>query len=121
MDEEFRKTDVNKDGQLTRPEVEIAQRDAALSQMRNRNRALFGRLDTDRNGQISPSEFAQLTGAPRPANGQPLMVQMDGNKDQKISIIEHRTAKLANFDKLDTDKDSVISPAELRAAGIAKR
>jgi hypothetical protein len=54
-------------------------------------------------------------------NGQPQIVQMDGNKDQKISLIEHRTAKLANFDRLDTDKDSVVSAAELRAAGIAKR
>jgi Ca2+-binding EF-hand superfamily protein len=121
MDEEFRKADANKDGQLTRSEVEISQREAAHRQMQNRNRALFGRLDADRNGQISLSEFAQLTGAPRPVNGQPLIVQMDGNKDQKISLIEHRTAKLANFDRLDTDKDSVVSAAELRAAGIAKR
>ena len=33
---------------------------------------------------------------------------MDGNRDSQISLAEHRTATLANFDRLDTDKDGVV-------------
>jgi hypothetical protein len=29
-------------------------------------------------------------------------------------------ATLANFDRLDTDKDGIVTPAEMKAAGIAR-
>ena len=48
------------------------------------------------------------------------MNRLDLNRDQKITLIENRTATLANFDKLDTDKDGVVSVAEMRAGGIGK-
>jgi hypothetical protein len=44
----------------------------------------------------------------------------DGNRDGRISMIEHRTATLANFDRLDTDKDGIVTPAEMKAGGIIK-
>ena len=35
---------------------------------------------------------------------------MDGNRDQQVSLVEHRTATLANFDRLDTDRNGVVTP-----------
>ena len=48
------------------------------------------------------------------------MAKMDLSKDGQISLIEHRTATLANFDRMDTDKDGVVTPAEMKAAGLGK-
>jgi hypothetical protein len=40
---------------------------------------------------------------------------MDSNRDSLISIVEHRTATLANFDRLDVDRDGKVTAAELNA------
>jgi hypothetical protein len=120
MDREFRAMDANKDGILTRQEIEQFQRAQATAQAQAQNRALFARLDTDHNGQLSPAEFVQLPVTIPAPNAAPVLAQSDLNKDQSISLVEWRTAKLANFDRLDTDKDGVVSVAEMRAGGIVK-
>lgn len=120
QDQEFRKMDADRNGQVTRAEIEAFQRAAAVAEAQQRNRALFAQLDTDRNGQISPAEFARLN-APAPAvDGRPLLNQMDTNRDGQISLVEHRAGKLAYFDRIDTDKDGVVTAAEMRAAGVIK-
>ena len=51
------------------------------------------------------------------------MNRLDLNRDQKITLIENRTATLATlatFDKLDTDKDGIVSAAEMKAGGITR-
>ena len=120
MDAEFRKMDADKNNVLTRTEIEQFQRMAAAYQAQARNRALFTQLDADRNGQLSPAEFAKLQTAPPSANAGPILAQADLNKDQSITLVEYRTAKLANFDRLDADKDGVVSVAEMKAGGIVK-
>lgn len=120
QDGEFRKMDADKNGQLTRAEVEAFQRIVALATARTRNQQLFAQLDTDRNGQISAAEFTKLSAPPPPVNGQPFIAQMDGNRDGKVSLIEHRAGKLAHFDRMDTDKDGTVTLAEMRAAGVIK-
>lgn len=120
QDGEFRKMDADKNGQLTRAEVEAFQRIVALATARTRNQQLFAQLDSDRNGQVSPAEFTKLSAPPPPANGQPFIAQMDGNKDGRVSLIEHRAGKLAHFDRMDTDKDGTVTVAELRAAGVIR-
>lgn len=121
MDSEFRKMDTDKNGQLTRIEIEQYQKLQAVAEARSRNRAQFAQLDTDRNGKLSPAEFAKIATPAPAANAQPMLARMDGNRDQLISLVEHRTATLANFDRLDTDKDGVVTPAEMKAGGISPR
>ena len=120
MDLEFRKMDADKNGQVSRAEVEAFQRMAAVATARARNQQLFAQLDADRNGQISPTEFTKLAAPPLAVNGQPFIAQMDGNKDGQVSLVEHRAGKLTAFDRIDTDKDGVATVAEMRAAGVIK-
>ena len=112
--------DADKDGQVTKAEVEDFQRLPAVAESQARNRQLFAQLDADRNGQLSSAEFAKLAVPPPPVNGQPVIAQLDLNHDGKVSLVEYRTAKLANFDHIDTDKDGIVTVAEMRAAGVIK-
>lgn len=120
QDGEFRKMDADKNGQLTRPEVEDFQRLAAVATAQARNRQWFAELDSDRNGQLSPAEFAKVSPPVPIADGRPLIAQFDLNKDGQISLVENRAGKLAAFDRIDTDKDGVVTAAEMRAAGVVQ-
>jgi len=119
MDGEFRKMDADKNGQVTKIEIEQFQRLQAVAESQARNHAMFVQLDKDRNGQISPAEFAAVT-PPATINGQPLIAQYDANHDGKVSQIEYRGVKLMRFDAIDADKDGIASIAEQRAAGLIK-
>jgi hypothetical protein len=35
--------------------------------------------------------------------------------------VEHRAATVANFDRLDADKDGIVTAAEMKAGGILPR
>lgn len=120
MDQEFGKMDADKDGSVTRAEVENFQRVVAVANAAARARGLFARLDSDRNGQLSYVEFAKTQNGPPQVNGQPLVAQLDANKDGRISLVEHRAGKLIRFDQVDTDKDGVVTAAEMRASGTDK-
>lgn len=121
MDAEFRKMDADKNGQLTATEIEQFQRIQALAQAQARNRQAFAQLDTDRNGQLSPAEFAKMAIPAKIPGAQAVLGRMDANRDRQVSLVEHRAATLVNFDRLDTDKDGIVSPAEMKAGGIAQR
>ena len=118
MDAEFRKMDADKNGQVAKSELEQFQLAQAIAAGEARNRAQFIQLDANKNGQLSPTEFAKLVAPPPAANGQPMLARMDGNRDSQLSLVEYRVATLANFDRLDTDKDGVVTPAEMKAGGI---
>ena len=122
MDQEFLKMDADKNGQVTGEEAAAFQRSAVMAAAGARNRALFQQLDADRNGQVSPTEFQRLISPPPPqVNGQQFIASMDSNRDGKVSLVEHRASTVANFDKIDTDQDGVVTPAEMRAAGLNPR
>lgn len=112
MDGEFRKIDTNRDGHLNRAEVDAFQQAAIAAQVQARQRTVFVTLDSDRNGQLSLAEFSRVPVNPQRTNPDVLM-RFDINRDGKVSLIEHRTATLANFDRLDVDKDGVVSPIEM--------
>ena len=120
MDIEFRKMDADKNGQVTRTEVEANERGVALGQARARALAKFAELDVDKNGQISPVEFNKLISGSPVVDGRPLIGKLDTNKDSQISLIEHRAGKLSYFDQIDSDKDGIVSVAEMKAAGVIK-
>ena len=44
----------------------------------------------------------------------------DANRDGSVTLVEYRAGKLVNFDRMDTDKDGIVSAAEMRAAGIIR-
>lgn len=120
MDSQFRTIDTDKNGQLSRAEIEQYQKISADADAKARNRALFAELDANKNGQLSASEFAKLAAPAPAANAQPMLTQEDSNRDSQISLAEHRAATLANFDRLDTDRNGVVTAAEMKAAGIAR-
>lgn len=121
MNAQFGAMDSNRDGKVTKPEVEAFQRASELRQIEARNRAIFAELDRDHNGQLSPAEFAPFHAQPPVPNGAPMLKQFDKDHDNAISSVEYRLATLANFDRLDTDADGVVTPAEMKAAGIGRR
>ena len=119
MDAEFGKMDADQNKVVTRAEIEQFERAANLLQARAAAHLLFEKMDTDRNGQLSPTEFERMV-TPAPPNPAPILAQHDLNKDGRITLVEFRTAKLANFDRMDADKDGVVSPAGMKAAGLVK-
>jgi Ca2+-binding EF-hand superfamily protein len=120
MNQQFLKMDADKNGQITLEEAAAFERMEAMTTAAARNRALFQSLDTDRNGSLSADEFRRLM-QPVQATGQRFIRGNDPNRDGRVTLIDYRTTTLANFDKLDTDKDGFVSPAEMRAAGIGAR
>jgi len=120
MDVEFARMDANKDNVVTKVEIEQYQRANSLAEARSKVRALFVQLDTDKNGQLSTAEFDKMAVTTAPPNAAPVLGPNDLNRDGKITLVEFRTAKLSNFDRMDADKDGVVSVAEMRAAGLIK-
>jgi Ca2+-binding EF-hand superfamily protein len=119
MDGEFRKIDADKSGLITRSEADAYQRAAALEAAAQRARTSFSTLDRDKNGQLSFSEFFRLVSTqPIATNGQQFVATMDSTRDGQVSLVEHRTATLANFDRIDADKDGIISPSEMKLGGV---
>lgn len=120
MDAQFGKMDADKNGQVTRAEVEQFERQKALAEAQARNEALFDQLDVNKNGQLSAKEFAKLVTEPA-VSAQPMLSREDSNRDGQISLVEHRAATVANFDRIDTNRDGVVSVAEMAAGGIPPR
>jgi len=113
MDIDFQKRDLDGNGKATRSEIEEFTKRAATEKAKEQNRVLFQNLDTDRNGLLSAAEFAALVPAPKFIDVSAEMSRFDINRDQIITLVEYRTATLANFDRADIDKDGILSSAEL--------
>jgi Ca2+-binding EF-hand superfamily protein len=120
MDAAFRKMDTNKDGVVTQKEIDAYHLANAAVREQALQRQLFAALDANHDGALSPQEFARLQVPVPAADDAPVLAQADLNHDGKVTLVEYRTAKLARFDAMDTDKDGVVSPAEMRAAGLIK-
>lgn len=120
MDAQFRAIDADKDGSLTASEIEKSQ--AATTDLRNAAKAqlLFTQLDGDKNGQLSPAEFARIPLPGTKPDAKPMLSRLDTNKDGKVTVVEYRGGTLVNFDRLDADKDGIVSAGEMKAGGIAR-
>jgi hypothetical protein len=117
LDADFAQIDLDKNGKLTKTEIEKGQTDAiakSRAEMVARRDAQFKKIDTDGNGQISKSEFdAGVTLPKLPiVNAAPVLGRYDTNKDGAVSVIEFRGPTMTSFDKLDTNKDGQLCTAE---------
>ena len=121
MDAEFKQLDANGDGKVTAQEVTAKQTQDEKAQALALNRKIFTQLDKDKNGTLSPDEFAGLVGNPLPVDPRPFMQRMDLDKDGTVTLIEHRTVMLATFDAIDKDKDGIVTPAEMQASQQQKQ
>ncbi len=117
----FQQIDTNKDGALSKAEVDAAQvrrQQRVTAAETQRVTQQFNRLDTDKSGQLSLAEFRavarQVKVAPNASTE--AMKEFDTNSDGKITADEYRQTILGSFDRVDTNKDGTISDAEEKAA-----
>ena len=115
---EFARVDANKDGKMSRLEIENFQRASLTTRATARNKAMFAELDADKNGQISAVEFAKATPVPRVDATD--VLRIDSDKDGAISLAEHRAATLETFTQVDANKDGILTQAEVQALATAR-
>jgi Ca2+-binding EF-hand superfamily protein len=119
LDSSFNNLDANKDKSLDRSEIEAAQARnvaQAKAEIAKRVEAEFTRLDGNKDGQLSLAEFKNAAASPRVPPVEELVKQLDRNGDGKVTQEEYRALPLANFDRIDTNKDGSISAQEQSAA-----
>lgn len=124
----FDRLDANHDGKVTRDEY------------RAQAEAMFDRLDTNHDGFIDRNEMVAMRGggrdmggpgmggsgampAPEGAQGGParhhhkgLIERADSNHDGRVSRDEYHAMADVRFDKIDTNHDGFIDPAEIDVA-----
>ena len=119
-DSAFVSVDANKDGFTDRAEIEAAETRAfAASKARGlrEREAAFRRLDAEKNGALTLTEFNSIAAAQQlpKADATKFLNALDTNKDGKVSLAENRAPNAARFDRADTKKDGILSVAEQRA------
>lgn len=147
MQSMFTAADTNRDGYVTAAEATAAKAAADSSRdQRRRNYALrhdanylFAASDSNRDGSLSRGEYdamyativrahAAHASAPRTTASAPRMgLRMDGkrfaradvNKDGRLSLQEAVAVGYFYFDRMDSNRDSLVTPAE-RAAYRSK-
>jgi hypothetical protein len=119
MDAEFKRLDSDGNGMVVPQEIIASQQASAQTEALRQNQIVFGQLDLNADGQLSPQEFAALANPSAiPVDATPVMNQWDTDRDGVITLVEYRIATQSNFDRVDSDRDGVITDMEMRAAGI---
>jgi Ca2+-binding EF-hand superfamily protein len=116
---EFVRIDTDKDSAISRAELDAFQSASILKTVDAANAAAFARLDEDKNGQLSAREFGKIN--PAPKADVTVAFRADTNKDNKISLAEHRAATVEKFNSLDGNKDGLLTAEEVRAASAAAK
>jgi hypothetical protein len=120
LDTRFAAIDANKDGSLSKDEITAAQTRAiaqARAAQQQRLEAEYKKLDTDKNGSLSLAEFKAVANPINaPESPDQMIADLDANKDGKVSSGEYRSKPIANFDRLDANKDGILTPQEVAAA-----
>ena len=116
----FKSIDTDGDGVLSQAELaaaEAKEQKKRFAVVRARAAQAFDKLDSNHDGTLSKAEFmAAAPQAPGASpNGAELLSQLDKNRDSKVSVDEYRAPILSRFDRLDTNHDGSLSPAERQA------
>ncbi|WP_439515549.1 EF-hand domain-containing protein [Oceanibaculum nanhaiense] len=101
--------DANKDGQITRAEVEAA------------HEARFAGFDADKDGALSQDEFRSMMAARLDEMAKRGFERMDSNKDGKIEPGERRHSPASMFGRIDANWDGVVTAEELREARFERK
>lgn len=117
----FARIDANKDGYVTAEDVS-AMRGVAMDKR-------FERMDSDRNGAISRTEFDAAHagragghhGMKMGRGGAQIMMMADADKDGRVAVTEAVNGALMLFDRADTDRDGTLTAEERRTARQAMR
>jgi Ca2+-binding EF-hand superfamily protein len=108
----FDRSDVNKDGTVTREEFVAARADN------------FTKLDRNSDGYIDSNDVPKRLAKRRAQNGgggDLLAGQFDADGDGKVSKEEFVNGPTLAFDRADTNKDNVLDAQELAAAKEAMK
>jgi hypothetical protein len=95
------KYDANKDGSITRAEM-----DAGL-------RAEFAAADTNHNGVLEIDEMRVVNAQRLSSEGSAASPLIDWNEDGHVDFHEYAGSAHAIFDQFDADEDGVLTPDEL--------
>jgi Ca2+-binding EF-hand superfamily protein len=120
VDTRFNAIDANHDGVISKEEIAAAQAKAlqqAQAAEDQRIEAEFKKLDTNKDGQLSLAEFKAAAPALRVGeSAEQMLASLDANKDGKVTKQEYEARPLANFEKVDTNHDGVLTAQEVAAA-----
>ncbi len=119
LDQRFGGVDANRDGFITKAELEAVQAKALQQANAARQQEVEGEfkaLDTDKNGSLSLAEFKAAVRPLTAPKVDEALTSLDKNKDGKVSLEEFRAPRLAMFDKVDANRDGTITEAEVKAA-----
>jgi hypothetical protein len=103
--ERLKAADTNGDGMLSKTEAASLPRIAAN----------FDAIDANHDGQVTLDELHAFMKARHGQAGQRMFKSADANGDGKVSREEFLAQAAARFDKLDANKDGVLTPDELKA------
>lgn len=117
MEENFKRVDSNKDGQLSREEAR--QRAPGLAKF-------FDEIDTDKNGQLSPAEVSKFMQSKRQeAVDNFKRADTDGNGALSKKEAESMPRLSNNFEAMDANHDGQLTPLEIaeyvRAQAVKNR
>ncbi|WP_129644718.1 EF-hand domain-containing protein [Peristeroidobacter agariperforans] len=107
----FERSDLNKDGTVTREEFVAARADH------------FAKLDRNSDGYIDSNDVPERLAKRRKQKGgsDGMAGQFDADGDKKVTKDEFVNGPTKLFDRADTDKDNVLDATELAAAKEAAK
>ena len=114
LDARFARLDANRDGTITRAELQQARA--------TRHDARFAKLDADGNGALSRAEFdtpRAETGSQGHRHGG--HGRWMGMKNGQITKADFEGRALARFDRMDADHNGIVTAAERQAAWSAMK